>query len=240
MNAPTELPCRSVVLVPTYNEIHNISELLKKLLELPALAIWIIDDNSPDGTGVRAQAVADKNPRVHVLHRKQKEGLGKAYLDGYKQALLAGYDRIIQMDADFSHPLELIPHFLELAQSHDVVLGSRWIPGGGTRNWPRSRQLLSQWGSFYARTWLNLPIRDITGGFKCFRREVLESIDLDAINTTGYAFQIEVTFRAIKKGFSVTETPIIFTEREEGTSKMSKRIIVEAIIKVPQLRLWLR
>jgi dolichol-phosphate mannosyltransferase len=240
MSVPTSSTLRKVVLVPTYNELPTIEPLVEQLLKVPDLDVWVIDDNSPDGTGVVAQKIADRTPRVTVLHREKKNGLGKAYLHGFKRALEAGYDRIIQMDADFSHPIAQIPRLLELAQTYDVVLGCRWMPGGGTKNWPRYRQLLSRGGSLYARRWLNLPIRDLTGGFKCFRREVLLGINLDGIHTTGYAFQIEVTYRAIKGGFSITETPILFTEREEGTSKMSRQIVLEALLKVPKLRFWLQ
>ncbi len=227
---------RSVVLLPTYNEIENIGTIVPAILDAAPVDVWILDDNSPDGTGKAADALANKYERVRVTHRAQKRGLGAAYLDGFEHALDAGYDRILEMDADFSHPTEILPVLLELSMEYDLVLGSRWVEGGGTKNWPWYRKLISRGGSIYARTLLGVGIKDLTGGFKCFRREVLEALDLDNVKTTGYAFQIELTYRALKKGFSVKETPITFVEREEGYSKMSKAIVVEAVLKVPQLR----
>ena len=227
---------RAVVLIPTYNERENIEALVPAVLEAAPVDVWIIDDSSPDGTGALAQRMADENERVQVIHRPQKAGLGQAYLDGFQRALDAGYERILQMDADFSHPIDELSTLLQLSENSHVVLGSRWTPGGGTQNWPLRRQILSMGGSLYARLWLNIPVRDLTGGFKCFRREVLESIDLSNINSTGYCFQVEVTYRAFKRGFSIEETPIVFVEREEGTSKMSRGIVLEAILNVPRLR----
>ena len=227
---------RAVVLIPTYNERENIEALVPAVLEAAPVDVWIIDDSSPDGTVVLAQRMADENERVQVIHRPQKAGLGQAYLDGFQRALDAGYECILQMDADFSHPIDELSTLLRLSENSDVVLGSRWTPGGGTQNWPLRRQMLSMGGALYARLWLTIPVRDLTGGFKCFRREVLESIDLSSINSTGYCFQVEVTYRAFKHGFSIEETPIVFVEREEGTSKMSRGIVLEAILNVPRLR----
>lgn len=228
---------RAVVLLPTYNEIDNLPRILPAILEAANVDVLVIDDNSPDGTGELADAFADARERVHVLHRKSKEGLGAAYVAGFRAALARDYGLIMQMDADFSHPPTHIARILELAQEYDVVLGSRWVPGGGTKNWPKRRQLISRLGSTYARWLLQAPVQDMTGGFKCFRREVLEAIDLSAIRSTGYAFQIEMTYRALQKGFSVVETPILFVERAMGHSKMSRKIVTEAIWGVPKMRL---
>lgn len=226
----------SIVLLPTYNERENLPRVVPAILDAAPVDVCIIDDNSPDGTGDLADALAQQNARVHVLHRAGKEGLGKAYLAGFAWALERGYERIFEMDADLSHPPSALPQMLKLSEEYDVVLGSRWVKGGGTKNWPWSRKLISRGGSFYARTWLGVDIRDLTGGFKCFRREVLEALDLASVRSTGYAFQIEVTYRAIKRGFRVKETPIVFVEREQGVSKMSRRIVVEAVLTVPKLR----
>jgi len=233
----SEPVCRAVVLLPTYNEIDNLPRILPAILEAAPVDVLVIDDNSPDGTGELADSFAAARDRVHVLHRDSKEGLGAAYIAGFRAALAQGYDYIVQMDADFSHPPTHIAHMLKLAADHDVVLGSRWVPGGGTKNWPKRRQLISRLGSTYARFVLRAPVRDLTGGFKCFRREVLEAIDLNAIHSTGYAFQIEMTYRALKLGFKVIETPILFVERALGYSKMSRKIVTEAIWGVPKMRL---
>lgn len=231
----------AVVLLPTYNECENLPRIVPAILEAAPVDVWILDDNSPDGTGKIADELAVQYPnRVHVAHRPGKEGLGKAYLDGFRRALDAGYARILEMDADFSHPPRYLNDLLALADTHDVVLGSRWVRGGGTENWPFHRKLISRAGSLYARTVLGVGIRDLTGGFKCFNRRVLETIDLDAVQSTGYAFQIEMTYRALKRGFTVVETPIIFVEREVGASKMSRRIVVEAVARVPKLRAEIR
>lgn len=230
-------PCRAVVLLPTYNEVDNLPRILPAILEAAPVDVLVIDDNSPDGTGELADSFAAARKRVNVLHREHKEGLGAAYIAGFREALDQGYDLIMQMDADFSHPPTHIVHMLELAKRHDVVLGSRWVAGGGTQNWPKRRQLLSRLGSTYARWVLQAPVQDLTGGFKCFRREVLEAIDLTAIHSTGYAFQIEMTYRALKLGFGVVETPILFVERALGVSKMSWKIMTEAMYGVPKLRL---
>lgn len=231
---------RAVVLLPTFNEAENIRAIVPAVLAAAPVDVMVLDDNSPDGTGRIAADLARNNPRVQVVHRPSKRGLGAAYIDGFRRALRQGYQRIVEMDADFSHPPDRLPQLIELADEHDLVLGSRWVKGGGTRNWPLPRQIISRGGSLYARSILGVDIRDLTGGFKCFRRQVLEALDLDAIHSSGYAFQIEVTYRVLKLGFSVMEMPIIFVEREEGTSKMSRRIFLEAVRRVPQLRWELR
>lgn len=228
----------AVVLLPTYNERENLPKIVPAILKAAPVDIMILDDNSPDGTGAIADALAKDNDRVQVVHRKKKAGLAAAYIDGFKRALQQRYSYILEMDADFSHPPQHLPEMLRLAQKHDVVLGSRWIKGGGTKNWPLHRQFISRFGSLYARTLLGVSVRDLTGGFKCFRRQVLEQINLNQVQTTGYAFQIEMTYRALRKGFRVVESPIIFLERKHGLSKMSRRIIVEAMLKVPRIRFF--
>lgn len=227
---------RAVVLLPTYNEHDNIDRIIPAILAAAPVDIWVLDDNSPDGTGRMADAWAAREPRVRVAHREKKEGLGRAYLDGMRRAIEAGYDLILEMDADFSHPPEVLPRLLEAASTADLVLGSRNIKGGGTKNWPLSRQLISKGGSFYARTILGVGVRDLTGGFKCFHRRVLEGIDLSSIVSNGYGFQIEMTYRAIQRGFVVKEVPFVFVERESGVSKMSRKIVLEAVLVCPKLR----
>ncbi|HXX31995.1 MAG TPA: polyprenol monophosphomannose synthase, partial [Myxococcaceae bacterium] len=197
----------------------------------------VVDDSSPDGTGDLADALSARNPRVHVLHRARKEGLGRAYLAAFAWALARPYAYVLEMDADFSHPPRFLPALLDRAEAGvDLVLGSRYVPGGGTLNWGFLRRLISRGGSLYARVLLGLPVRDLTGGFKCFRRRVLESIDLAQVRSTGYAFQIELTYRASRKGFRVEEIPIVFEDRRVGQSKMSKRIVLEALTMVWKLR----
>ena len=228
---------KGVVVVPTYNERENIEELIEKTLSTsPDIDILIVDDNSPDGTGEIAEKIAKENPRVKVLHRPGKMGLGSAYVEGFKWALKRGYDFIMEMDADFSHNPEDIPRFIEKIKEYDLVIGSRYTDGVSVVNWPISRLLLSYFANIYARTVTGVPIMDLTGGFKCFRREVLESINLDTIMSDGYAFQIEMNYRAYKKGFRITEIPIIFIERRAGSSKMSKKIVWEAFWLVWKLR----
>ena len=228
---------KGVVVVPTYNERENIEELIEKTLSTsPDIDILIVDDNSPDGTGEIAEKIAKENPRVKVLHRPGKMGLGSAYVEGFKWALKKGYDFIMEMDADFSHNPEDIPRFIEKIKEYDLVIGSRYTDGVSVVNWPISRLLLSYFANMYARTVTGVPIMDLTGGFKCFRREVLESINLDTIMSDGYAFQIEMNYRAYKKGFRITEIPIIFIERRAGSSKMSKKIVWEAFWLVWKLR----
>jgi dolichol-phosphate mannosyltransferase len=228
---------RALVCLPTYNEAENVGAIVEAILAAtPAVDVLVIDDDSPDGTGRLADAIAAREGRVHVLHRAVKEGLGKAYLAGFAWALGRGYDLVLEMDADFSHDPKYLPALLERAKGADLVLGSRNVPGGGTVNWGFGRKLISRGGSFYARTILGIPIRDLTGGFKCFRRRVLESIDLGTVECSGYAFQIELTYRAVRKGFRVVEIPIVFVDRRVGHSKMSRRIVLEALRKVWSIR----
>jgi len=227
----------ALICLPTYNERENLEAICGAILEAaPSVDILVIDDRSPDGTGELADALASREPRVNVLHRAGKEGLGKAYLAGFAWGLERGYPRVLEMDADFSHDPRHLPDMLSAARDADLVLGSRYVPGGGTVNWGLARRLLSRGGSFYARTILGVKIRDLTGGFKCFRREVLEAIDLASVSCTGYAFQIELTYRALRRGFRVVEVPIVFADRRVGQSKMSKRIVLEALRKVWAIR----
>jgi dolichol-phosphate mannosyltransferase len=199
--------------------------------------VLVIDDSSPDGTGEIADRLAAELPWLTVLHRPRKEGLGRAYLDGFRRALADGAELVLEMDCDFSHDPEDVPRLIAAAEDADLVLGSRYVAGGGTENWGLLRRAISRWGSLYAQVLLGLRVRDLTGGFKCYRRAVLEAIDLDAIRSRGYAFQIETTYRAVRAGFRVVEIPIRFTDREVGGSKMSRGIVLEAVWKVPALRL---
>lgn len=229
---------KALVCLPTYDERENLAPMVEAILaQVPSLEILVIDDNSPDGTGRLADEIAARDPRVHVLHRQGKEGLGKAYLAGFAWALERGYRLVLEMDCDFSHDPRYLPAMLAAAAEHDLVLGSRYVPGGGTVNWGLGRKLISRGGSLYARTILGLSARDLTGGFKCFRREVLEGIDLATVQCTGYAFQIELTYRAARRGFRIREIPIVFVDRRVGHSKMSRRIVLEAIRKVWSIRL---
>jgi dolichol-phosphate mannosyltransferase len=230
---------RSVICLPTYNERENLEPMIRALggLGLEGLEVLVIDDSSPDGTGEIADRLAAELPWVHVLHREHKEGLGPAYLAGFQRALELSADLVFEMDCDFSHDPRDVPRLAEATERADLVLGSRYVEGGGTRNWGLVRRFISRGGSLYAQVLLQLGIRDLTGGFKCYRRRVLETIDLGAIDSRGYAFQIETTYRAIRAGFSVVEVPITFADREVGGSKMSKAIVLEAIWKVPALRL---
>jgi dolichol-phosphate mannosyltransferase len=232
------MPERALVIVPTYNERTNLPLLIPSVLKQdPRLEVLVVDDNSPDGTGQLAEELAATDPRVHVLHRPGKEGLGKAYIAGFRWALERGYDFIFEMDADFSHDPAFLPVFLAAIRDADLVVGSRYKTGVNVINWPLSRLLLSVGANRYARWVTGLPLTDSTGGFKCFRREVLEAIPLDRVKSNGYAFQIEMSFLAWKKGFRLAEIPIVFTDRVEGQSKMSKRIVREAIWMVWWLRL---
>jgi dolichol-phosphate mannosyltransferase len=224
------------ICLPTYNERDNVEQMLHALAPL-GVNVLVIDDNSPDGTGEIADRVAAELDNVSVLHRDRKEGLGPAYIAGFRRALAEGADYVITMDCDFSHDPADVPRLVAACDAGaDIALGSRYVPGGGTVNWGVGRRIVSAGGSFYARTWLSLGIRDMTGGFRCFRRTVLETVDLGTIDTRGYAFQIELTYRAIRRGFTVTEVPIVFTDRTAGQSKMSRAIFLEAVRKVPQLR----
>jgi dolichol-phosphate mannosyltransferase len=231
---------RSVVIVPTYNERENIARLVDLVLKQdPRLDVLVVDDGSPDGTGGIVDTLAAVEPRVNVLHRAGKLGLGTAYVAGFKWAVARGYELICEMDADFSHDPGHLPQFLAAAQNADVVLGSRYQNGRVTVvNWPISRLILSYSANLYARAITGLPLFDSTGGFKCFRRAVLEAIDLDEVKSNGYAFQIEMSFRAWRKGFRILEIPIVFTDRTEGHSKMSKHIVREAVWMVWRLRYW--
>jgi dolichol-phosphate mannosyltransferase len=231
---------RALVVIPTYNEQHNARRIIEAALSQdPRVEVLIVDDNSPDGTGRIVDELVASNPRIHVIHRSGKLGLGTAYVAGFKWALQRGYDWVFEMDADFSHDPGHLPQFLRAVQGADLVLGSRYLNGKVTVvNWPIARLMLSYCANIYATTITGLRLFDSTGGFKCFRREVLEAIDLDAVRSNGYAFQIEMSFRAWKKGFRIVEIPIVFTDRTEGESKMSKRIVREAIWMVWRLRWW--
>jgi dolichol-phosphate mannosyltransferase len=226
----------AVVCLPTYNERDNLEPMLRALGD-KGVRVLVIDDNSPDGTGELADRLAEKLDYVDVLHRERKEGLGPAYLAGFRRALAGGADLVLEMDCDFSHDPNDVPRLITAAEDADVVLGSRYVTGGGVRNWGLLRRFVSAGGSWYARVLLGVSVRDLTGGFKCYRRAVLERIDLDAITAKGYAFQIETTYRALRAGFRVVEVPITFADREVGGSKMSKGIVAEAIWRVPELRL---
>jgi dolichol-phosphate mannosyltransferase len=236
-----EPPARVWLVLPTYNEAENIEAFVAAVREqLPASRrLLIVDDSSPDGTGEIADRLAAEHDDVEVLHRPVKEGLGPAYLAGFRRALAAGAELIVEMDSDFSHDPAYLPGLIAAADDADLVLGSRYVPGGGVSDWGPTRRLISRGGSAYARRVLRLPVRDLTGGFKCFRRRVLEAIDLDSVSARGYAFQIELTYRAMKAGFRVVEVPIVFRERRLGSSKMSGPIVAEAIWRVPLLR-WRR
>ena len=230
---------RATICLPTYNERANLEPMLRALGEvLPEGGrVLVIDDGSPDGTGELADRLAEELPFVGVLHRERKEGLGPAYLAGFHRALADGAELVLEMDCDFSHDPRDVPRLIEAAADADLVLGSRYVPGGGVTNWGLVRRTISAGGSLYARLLLGVGIRDLTGGFKCYRRGVLERIDLDAISAKGYAFQIETSYRALRAGFRVREIPIRFADREVGGSKMSRRIVLEAIWRVPALRL---
>jgi dolichol-phosphate mannosyltransferase len=227
---------KAVVCLPTYNERENLERLVLALGD-KGVSVLVIDDNSPDGTGELADRLAAELDHVQVLHRDRKEGLGPAYLAGFRRALDDGADLVLEMDADFSHDPADVPLLIRWASEADVVLGSRYVDGGSIANWGRWRRFVSAGGSRYARRVLGVRVHDLTGGFKCFRREVLEEVDLDAITSRGYAFQIETTYRALRAGFRVMEVPITFTDREHGGSKMNRGIVLEAMWKVPALRL---
>jgi len=231
---------RAMVCLPTYNERENLEPMVRALggqLDTTRDRVLVLDDNSPDGTGQIADALAAELPWVEVLHRPGKAGLGPAYIAGFRQALAAGAELVLEIDCDFSHdPKDVLRLIAACESGADVALGSRWVPGGGTVNWGRGRMFVSRGGSLYARMILGVGVRDLTGGFKCFRRAVLERIDLDAIKAKGYGFQIETTYRALRAGFTVTEIPITFVDRRVGESKMDGSIVVEAMLQVPALR----
>jgi dolichol-phosphate mannosyltransferase len=230
------------LIIPTYNEAANLERIVSaSRLELERAAagrfrILIVDDNSPDGTGRLADELVKHDDVVEVLHRPAKAGLGRAYLAGFAHAMANGAETLIEMDADFSHDPAYLPELIKAAESADLVLGSRYVPGGGVRDWGILRQLVSRGGGLYARLVLGVSVRDLTGGFKCINRAVLEAIDLPSVRAEGYVFQIEVTYRAIKAGFTVREVPIVFADRVAGTSKMSARIALEAMVRVPGIK----
>lgn len=232
----------TLVIVPTYNERENLEALATEVLaRLPSADLLVVDDNSPDGTGALAEALRAREPRIEVLHRPGKLGLGTAYLAGFRHGLARGYDYLVEMDCDFSHDPQYLPALIERARAGaDLVLGSRYVAEGGTRNWSWSRRAISRGGNLYARAVLGLPIEDLTGGFKCFRRAVLEQVGLDEVRSEGYAFQIELTYRAWRRGFRIEELPIIFVDRRVGQSKMSRRIVGEAVWMVWRVRWALR
>ncbi len=226
----------ALIIIPTYNERENLKRLVEDIFALGLnVGILVVDDNSPDGTGEIADELACE--QVNVIHREKKLGLGTAYLEGFRYAIERDFDYIFEMDADFSHEPGYLPSFLEKIKGCDLVLGSRYVSGGGAKNWSLRRQLLSKGGNLYARLILGLKIKDLTGGFKCFRREVLEAIDLENINSDGYAFQIEMTYKVSKKGYKIEELPICFAERRAGKSKISRQIFWEALLMVWKLRL---
>ena len=231
------MPDRFLVIHPTYNESQNLPRIVPLVLaQDPRLEILVVDDNSPDGTGRLATDLAGFNPRVHVLHRTQKEGLGRAYLAGFAWALERGFDLVFEMDADFSHDPKFLPEMIARTSEADLVIGSRYKTGVNVINWPMSRLLLSYGANLYVRWITGLPLTDATGGFKCFKREVLAAMPLEKVRSNGYAFQVEMSFRAWKKKFRLVEVPIVFTDRVEGNSKMSKAIVREAIWMVWWLR----
>ncbi|MCB9026840.1 MAG: polyprenol monophosphomannose synthase [Bdellovibrionaceae bacterium] len=228
---------KKIVIIPTYNENENISLMLPQLLELdPNLDILIVDDNSPDGTASIVKDFQKKSTRVHLEVRDKKNGLGRAYIHGFKWALKESYDLIGQMDADFSHRLADLKTIFESSDQGDVIIGSRWIPGGGALKWSKFRKFISLGGSLYSRWILSFPLKDWTGGFNLWKRDVLENIDLDHVTSEGYSFQIEMKYRAQKLGYKVVEVPIVFEERHSGQSKMSTRIVLEALYRVWSIR----
>jgi dolichol-phosphate mannosyltransferase len=233
-----ETPAAVWLVLPTYDEAENVEAMVAAVRGvLPeSRRVLVVDDNSPDGTGEIADRLAVEHADVEVLHRPRKEGLGPAYLAGFRRALAGGAELVLEMDCDFSHDPAYLPRMLDAARNADLVLGSRYVAGGGVSEWGPMRRAVSRGGSAYARIVLGVAVRDLTGGFKCFRREVLEAIDLDSVDARGYAFQVEMTYRAIQAGFRVVEVPIVFRERRVGASKMSRGIVAEAIWRVPALR----
>ncbi|MGH3136064.1 MAG: polyprenol monophosphomannose synthase [Gaiellaceae bacterium] len=231
---------RAVLCLPTYNERENLEPMIRELggaLDTSSDRVLVIDDASPDGTGVIADRLAAELPWLSVLHRERKEGIGPAYIAGFRWALAEGAELVLEMDCDFSHSPVDVPRLIAAAKDADLVLGSRYTPGGGTENWGLLRRFVSRGGCLYAQILLGMRVRDLTGGFKCFRRAALEAIDLDALSAHGYAFQIETTYRVRRAGLRITEVPITFVERRAGASKMTGSIVAEAIWKVPLLRL---
>jgi dolichol-phosphate mannosyltransferase len=232
-HAPQPALGPTLVIIPTFNERANLDTVVHRLRAAqPTLDVLVVDDDSPDGTGKLADQLADADPQVHVLHRARKEGLGRAYLAGFAWAMEHDYEVLIEMDADGSHQPEQLERLLTALSDADLVLGSRWVPGGGVRNWPRHRELLSRGGSLYARTLLGLPIRDVTGGYRAFRRSALERLDLGDVASAGYCFQVDLATRAVRSGLRVVEVPITFVERVHGDSKMSGDIVREALVRI--------
>lgn len=228
---------RTLIIIPTYNELENLPPLLKEIFSYaPASDILIVDDNSPDGTGALADTMSAEDSRIHVLHRTGKLGLGTAYIAGFHYAIAHDYDAAFEMDADFSHDPRYLPDFLEKIEQADLVIGSRYIPGGSTPNWSMTRRLISGCGNLFARAVLHMPIHDCTAGFRCYRRSVLERIGLDTIQSQGYGFQVEMGYRVQQYGFKIVETPIVFMDRRVGKSKMSRKIVLEAFTYVLRAR----
>jgi dolichol-phosphate mannosyltransferase len=229
---------KTLICVPTYNEAENIEPLIRRIHEQvdSEVSVLVIDDGSPDGTGAKAEALAKQGFRVSVLHRPKKMGLGTAYVAGFEWGMAQGFERLIEMDADFSHDPKYLPTQLKLLDRYDVTIGSRYVPGGGTVNWGLGRKLISRGGSWYARSILGAPVRDFTGGFNGWRRSVLEAVDLKSLRSDGYSFQIELKYRAFLKGFRLVEFPIVFEDRKVGKSKMSKKIVLEALKRVWSFR----
>jgi dolichol-phosphate mannosyltransferase len=228
---------KTLIIIPTYNEKDNLGPLLKEIFSYaPETDILIVDDNSPDGTGEFADEIHQQNSRVNVLHRPDKQGLGTAYISGFKYAIDHGYDAAFEMDADFSHDPRYLPDFLKAIEDADLVIGSRYIPGGDTPNWSLLRRFISGGGNIFARFMLGIPVHDCTAGYRCYRREVLEDIDLDSILSQGYAFQIELAYRVMRHGFKIVETPIVFMDRRVGKSKMSRKIVIEGFTYVLKAR----
>ena len=224
---------KTLIIIPTYNELENLRPILKDIFSFaPQTDVLIVDDNSPDGTGKLADEISVENPHVHVLHRSGKLGLGTAYIAGFKYAIEHDYDAAFEMDADFSHDPRYLPDFLKAIEDADLVIGSRYIPGGDTPNWSFTRRMISGCGNIFARFMLGIPVHDCTAGYRCYRREVLESIDLDTIQSQGYAFQVELAYRVMRQGFKIVETPIVFMDRRVGKSKMSRAIVIEAFTYV--------
>ena len=229
---------KTLLIIPTYNEVENLPPLLDEIFKYaPETDILIVDDNSPDGTGKLADKISEENTRVLVLHRAGKLGLGTAYIAGFKYAIAHDYEAAFEMDADFSHDPCYLPDFLRTIETADLVIGSRYIPGGGTPNWSPVRSFISGGGNIFARFMLGIPVHDCTAGYRCYRRQVLESIDLDTIQSQGYAFQIEMVYRTQQQGFKIVETPIIFKDRRVGKSKMSRKIVIEGFTYVLLTRL---
>ncbi len=228
---------KTLIVMPTYNERENITAIVDDILRYaPQVDLLIVDDNSPDGTGELADALHEQYSNVSALHRAGKLGLGTAYITGFRYALDHGYDLIFEMDADFSHDPRYLPAFLAEAERADLVIGSRYVQGGGTPNWSPLRRFISGGGNIFARVMLGLPIKDATAGYRCYRREVLAALDLDSIQSQGYAFQVEMAYQTLKRGFRVHETPIIFVDRRVGKSKMSRKIFIEGFVYVLRVR----